>query len=620
MIEDANTDIPNYIPGSLLPDPVPFTGMGDARDYVLDPYYTGVDEDGLPNMEGFVDMVETGVMAVPDLNKRIEKRGKRERAKKPNSEEVFREEEGVRITAAFLNADMTWNSQSLWNLPELEDRERLMASVEVGDVLTALISDDDGWADVTLFDAEGNVLPFSPCNDFDCLEFEKLLDMANDEWVISCVVREIVVYGGTCAPADPDTHWRSCQLYTEIYGRPTKIQEDEDEEEIERPPAFSEFDQARFETLDDLQMYVRDADFLRSDIERYVPGMILREKDYVKASSLIVGMVCSCRFLILSNHMVDETKSELGERLGLHVADKDSHFRVLDVFEDQGKTQILLLHLVDDSRWNLFKDEALDAYEEVIVGARALFKNAAHGEAALGFANGDWIEACSSPIGFDEQWAPYELEVNIEDNLKKVSELGWRNIAGSALYVVSERICKIFSQIDVRLDGGYDGALCWGYIDPEGGLTLRVLAPAGHEGEHIFSGDPIDDHLVALRMGAVEECLCVGIKDMNLDDYKKQIESLSAYEPGAELAETRKVWEIDPLRNSWYPDDVAVLMLSKGKEIERVWTRLLRIKDGRLEAMLLNEPNQDFGVHVGDTLQLGAVESENGRVFLVVEL
>lgn len=52
--------------------------------------------------------------------------------------------------------------------------------------------------------------------------------------------------------------------------------------------------------------------------------------------------------------MLDISEYEQGTNWGLCVADHESRFKVLDVYEYEGKTQITLLHLLDDDRWRIF--------------------------------------------------------------------------------------------------------------------------------------------------------------------------------------------------------------------------------------------------------------------------
>ena len=81
----------------------------------------------------------------------------------------------------------------------------------------------------------------------------------------------------------------------------------------------------------------------------------------------------------------------------------------------------------------------------------------------------------------------------------------------------------------------------------------------------------------------------------------------------------RSMRELDLFRSKWYPDDVCVYLVSKDMSPELVWASALRVVDGALEAMLLNEPEQDFSVHVGDTLRIHFMELEKTRAILVAE-
>ena len=103
-----------------------------------------------------------------------------------------------------------------------------------------------------------------------------------------------------------------------------------------------------------LTMYVRDVNLTDEIASKYQPGMIIMEKGFTDASNRVMGMVTSHRYAILSNHMGDFREYEHGTNWGLFVAKNNSHFKVIDIYEHNGKTQILLLHLPDDKRWKLF--------------------------------------------------------------------------------------------------------------------------------------------------------------------------------------------------------------------------------------------------------------------------
>ena len=221
-----------YEPGSLLPNPKPYDGpYFDARDYLLDEYYTGTDENGLPNLDDFARMVETGVIAVPNLDQRIEMRGFRERLDRLTiadfEERGLRNGIDLRITSADLWACITWYSTETEYDDGLEEEEQLIANVKEGDTLAVQLSDEEGWVEPVFLNEEGVKLPLSPYHDYDQLEFEKLMPLAEDDWILSCVVTGVEVFGGTSEPAAPDFNWRVCQITTDVYGYPGHLKEED---------------------------------------------------------------------------------------------------------------------------------------------------------------------------------------------------------------------------------------------------------------------------------------------------------------------------------------------------------------------------------------------------------
>jgi hypothetical protein len=55
------------------------------------------------------------------------------------------------------------------------------------------------------------------------------------------------------------------------------------------------------------------------------------------------------------------------------------------------------------------------------------------------------------------------------------------------------------------------------------------------------------------------------------------------------------------LRNERYPDDIRTFLLDPEMRPEAVWVRLERqLAENEFECTLLNEPEQDFGVHLYD--------------------
>lgn len=157
-----------------------------------------------------------------------------------------------------------------------------------------------------------------------------------------------------------------------------------------------------------LTMFVRDVNLPQELAIRYEPGMIIGEKGFTDASCRIGGMVTSHRYTILSNHMGDLRPFEHGTNWGLFVAQHDAHFKVLDIYKYQGKSQITLLHLPDDERWKLFENVQLSMEEELILTCRQRFESKCREEVIPELATEEWLARCQFPLGFSNQGDLFE--------------------------------------------------------------------------------------------------------------------------------------------------------------------------------------------------------------------
>ena len=130
------------------------------------------------------------------------------------------------------------------------------------------------------------------------------------------------------------------------------------------------FEEVINEIFPGLTMYVRDVNLPPAFASKYEPDMIIMEPGFTDASSRVMGMVTTHRFAILSNHMADFGPYEHDTNWGLFVAQRNAHFKILDIYEYQGRTQILLLHLPDDNRWKLFENVKINLEDQIIEDSR----------------------------------------------------------------------------------------------------------------------------------------------------------------------------------------------------------------------------------------------------------
>ncbi len=152
--------------------------------------------------------------------------------------------------------------------------------------------------------------------------------------------------------------------------------------------------------------YVRDVNLDEKLAGRYEIGQIIHERGFVDASDRIGGMVTSHRYLILSSYMADFSGFEEGTNWGLHVANRDSNFKVVDIYTVGDKTQILLLQLPNAFE-SVFVNRT-DVEEEFIERERENFDEDLKRDVIEELAGEMWLERCKFPLGMDEKGEFFE--------------------------------------------------------------------------------------------------------------------------------------------------------------------------------------------------------------------
>lgn len=392
-----------------------------------------------------------------------------------------------------------------------------------------------------------------------------------------------------------------------------------------------------------IDLFVRDCDLSPEAAARYVPGAILREPGYTYATNRIGGLPTSHRISILSNHMLDLGADATDRRTrdcGICMAGKGSRFKVLDVYEKDGKTQILLLHLMDDERWRVYLDSADDGSGANVSGARSLFDRTCGEEAIEAVSSEEWLDLVGSPIGLDADLQPWPADIPIRDRLKPLGQIGFRGIIGSVLYVqgVAGPLGISGGDADGRpgnsgpgrtgdgsAGGIYPDVMAYGYLNPNAGMCVQVLCPARLSGDGEIETDlSCSERMHSIRVSDLVGFQAAQVVDRTIADFSDAISMVEeAYGPSTDQLEVRSLAFLDGLRSREYPDDIeADLMLDGRPETaEKTRIRLYRIdKHEKAYGILLQEPEGDFGVHAGTVLPL-AFTDDGGvvRAFVVVE-
>ena len=195
-----------------------------------------------------------------------------------------------------------------------------------------------------------------------------------------------------------------------------------------------------------------------------------------------------------------------------------------------------------------------------------------------------------------------------------IREMGFRKLYQQYVYIEYKDKPDVLAQY---FAGGEEatGVLAFCYVDHEAGLTYEVLALAKRDGEALdfYAGN--DDISIMLRYATVAEAEALLLPSVLplLKAYADKVERVViGYAHSENVAKARQLVNLDPCRHEEYPDDVLVYLVHGDDHIEGCYVRVEGIGEMNLTGTLLNEPEYDFGLHVGDSFDFYLVKNERG--------
>lgn len=161
-------------------------------------------------------------------------------------------------------------------------------------------------------------------------------------------------------------------------------------------------------TYQDAKLYVRDTNLSEKQAKMYVPERIIQERTFVDATPKIGKMTTTHRFSILSNHIANLSEFENEKDWNIHTTPANSIFKVLDVYEHNEKTQILLLHLINGFE-SIFRD-ARTTKRECVEKSREIFEESFEKEVIASVNSTEWLERCEFPVGLNDEDEYWEIQ------------------------------------------------------------------------------------------------------------------------------------------------------------------------------------------------------------------
>ena len=153
---------------------------------------------------------------------------------------------------------------------------------------------------------------------------------------------------------------------------------------------------------------------------------------------------------------------------------------------------------------------------------------------------------------------------------------------------------------------------------------MQVIAAGIKEGENGYRfGDINPEVRNMIRIEVVEDVpfVCFSDDDGSLRArYADKVDYLDSYEPGEDIQKTREMAFLDECRDKYCIDDVKVYLLKDGLKPEGCWTRITGLGDHFFVGDLLNEPDQDFGYHLGERIGFWLQSTEDGHTICVSDM
>ena len=166
-------------------------------------------------------------------------------------------------------------------------------------------------------------------------------------------------------------------------------------------------------------------------------------------------------------------------------------------------------------------------------------------------------------------------------------------------------------------------ALTYGYYDREAGLTLEILAAAVLEDGHFKVAEGNNEVTAKIRIEEVidMECLYLPDEDGSIRArFAQKMGILKGYDPSEDVEKTRSMTFLDGCRESAYIDDLLVYLFKDGLQVEGCWVRITGLGEDTFQGVLLNEPNQAFGCHQGDTVSFFVQETDEKTYICILDM
>ena len=176
-------------------------------------------------------------------------------------------------------------------------------------------------------------------------------------------------------------------------------------------------------------------------------------------------------------------------------------------------------------------------------------------------------------------------------------DFSFRELTNGLVLIVNDRNLLPMKKV-FRHEVDDNAILACGYIDHTAGITFEALCLAEYEPNgHITLRKGNDTTSMKLRYDGIDGIILLFDGEI-LPTYQKKIDMVrEGYQVNEAILKARNTVAIDDFRHPQFPDDVLLIFYQRSVQPEGIWCRIESELEGRPAAILMNEPNSNFGVH-----------------------
>jgi len=190
---------------------------------------------------------------------------------------------------------------------------------------------------------------------------------------------------------------------------------------------------------------------------------------------------------------------------------------------------------------------------------------------------------------------------------------------------------ELFEKIEnYELEEEVNSLLVLPYVDHQAGFSFQTVAVCLLKDSDLLVYERADDFqaMSNIRWDAVTDFEFEYLDNLNvnadfdIEEYKSHARDVfKHYNDDKKILVLRMLPMLDEYRNEQHPDDILVFFFKEGLTPEGMWVRYEDFnEEHEIFGRLLNQPNQDFGVNMGDAVKFSFAKNQDGALICVCDL